>query len=226
MANNTADRRESICSSWGGGSTITPGPEYLTADAPYDFTVVNMDVFVGDAGGSFDVQVLNNGAPIPGLSVTVLQPYNVNVVAISQNIIAQGTQLSLLISNVVGSPTNCYVNLNCTTNSVSEPLIGVSTFTALGQSIATGVMTSALNNSFYGFAMGQAFVSALSMAGASGYGLAFGNSTATASGAGIQANTRIGSASGTAIVSGVGSSSVGAAAFRLDIDGLDLAPLG
>lgn len=165
---------------WGGGTTITEGTYVLMASAPYDFTITSIDVNVGITGGSFKATVVNNFQNVLGLSnVLVTGPAKVNITALGGNEVRPGNELDVIITNVVGTPTDSYVCINGTTNAVPQQVIGVMTGHATGVSSAFAPVASTLPGQLIGFAAGKSQVSGAAAASVVIQGFAIGGSSAT-----------------------------------------------
>jgi hypothetical protein len=155
----------------------------LIATSPYDFTVISLDMSVGNGGGSFVVTFFNAGVVIPGLDhILVASQQRQQVVADANQVVKRGSEFSMVVSDIIGFPLNSWVSINGTTNAFSEPVIGVMYGSSTGMSTAIAVGQ--------GMQLGQ--------------GLASSQGTSTAQATGLSAVTRVVTASGVAIVQAVG----------------------
>ena len=215
-----------ITVSWGGGTAVTNGPEELVGNAPYDFTIVNMDVNAGISGGSFQVSIFNNGLVMNGLNgVLVQSPFKKNFVAINNNVVKRGNELTMVVSNVIGYPTDAWICLNGTTNALPEQLIGVGQGNIRGQSSVLGIGTFGIGSASYGSSNGISIITYHGIGSAGGQGQAFGTSTANAQGVTLMIGASFGTIAGSCSVTGVGMTGAPVTEYRLGIDPLGLVPL-
>jgi hypothetical protein len=97
------------------GSVIIPGEYKLIFNNAVAQNIVSLVYNVGNAGGSFDAQVVNNGSAVGGLSdVIVDSSTNNSAPATSNQLVQAGTDVVVIISNITGNPTNWALSLNTT----------------------------------------------------------------------------------------------------------------
>jgi hypothetical protein len=97
---------------------INAGTYVLTGTAPYSFTINSIDASIGSVGGSIVLGVRNNGQLVGGISaVSVNTPNKANTLATGGlAIVAAGSTVDVVISNVIGSPVGGYFVLNAARN--------------------------------------------------------------------------------------------------------------
>jgi hypothetical protein len=190
---------------FGGGNTITPGPYVLVATAPYSFTITSADYVVGATGGSFQFTVVAGGNPVPGLTnVQVGAIFKQNTLAGPNSFVQAGQELRIVISNVIGAPSNCYICINGVTNAIPVPVVGITAGFALGTSFAIGQGFASTAGRSIGVVVAGSTATATGMAIDDGYFTATGSSSANAHGAAVLLNAALATASGTSSTAFVG----------------------
>jgi len=215
---------------FGGNTSPSVGPYEILATAPYEFSIINMEFSVGNAGGSFTFTLLDNGVPIPGLQDIVVDQFTRQMVlADGVNVILRGSEVIMQISNLIGFPQNSWVQINGTTNQVPEQVFGVTQGFATGVSGAFAVGTSALTGQGVMSTSGTSTALAIGMAADRARGQASGTSTANGVIVQVMFGNTTASAFGTSTALAVGATSVPFPTLVLDdpADGvLNENPLG
>ncbi len=96
------------------GAVVASGTYVITGCAPFAGAISELASDLGTGGGSFDVEVRNNGTSVGGLSaVTVTTPGQTITAASGTNVsVAINAIVDVIVSNVVGSPTDSVLTVN------------------------------------------------------------------------------------------------------------------
>lgn len=141
-------RGASVTVNWGGQNIVTDGLYTLTGNAAFIFIVQSMTYSVGDVGGNFFATVQINGVPIQGLTnISVNAGIPLTIVPTGPSTVPVGGQLTILITNVQGPPSEAYITL--TSAPPTQAIIGLSP--AAGQVLSTSIsngISNVMNGSF------------------------------------------------------------------------------
>ena len=159
LANGGSAFGTSVTISWGGGAPVTPGPYVVTASAPYQFSLQTLTANVGSNGGYFTATVEADGTAIPGLTnIVINSATDQTFTASPPNTVPMAGNLTVIISDVNGQPSNAYLTFNSAlpvvvpvyvptigiaygseiVGAVSKTIVYVSNSTASGHGDATG----------------------------------------------------------------------------------------
>lgn len=218
----------SMTINFGGNASPTQGPYELMGTAPYDFFITSMDASVGTNGGSFDVQITNNGTEVVGLTVSIDTIMKTNFLATQNFLVSQGNQVVMNISNVVGNPMNSWITINGQTLAKVQPIQGVGTGSSLGIGNASAISVAVVGDQCLGLAQGTSTAQAQGFAAWSGRAFGFGIATGNAHGVQVMTGGGTADAAGTSAAQAVGTGQVQRPTFVMDdpVSGvLDVNPL-
>lgn len=98
--------------SWPSG-TVVAGDYVITGSAPYPFTILSADGFVGVNGGTITAAVRNAGANVGGLeAISITQAIKTHFPATTLNAVVQAGAVVDIVITVTGAPINAYIVLN------------------------------------------------------------------------------------------------------------------
>lgn len=103
-----------ITLNWSAGLVISAGTYILTGTAPYAFNITSIDVSNGSAGGSFNVQVRNNGTTAGDLGAVVVASVTKTrtIASGNNNTVNIGSQVDVIISAITGLPADSFLVVN------------------------------------------------------------------------------------------------------------------
>lgn len=103
-----------ITINWSAGMLVSGGVYILTGTAPYAFDINSIDAGIGSAGGSFTVQVRNNGATAGDLGGVLVNsiPKTRTIASGNNNTVNIGSQVDVVISVITGLPADSFLVIN------------------------------------------------------------------------------------------------------------------
>ncbi|HQT78547.1 MAG TPA: hypothetical protein PLD10_15955 [Rhodopila sp.] len=102
--------------SWGSGIDVTAETFTITPSAPAGAIIQSMDFQVGNNGGSFTAEVLNDGQPVGGLGAVIVNSSTLsNLPALNNQGVSQGTPVQIVVTQVTGTPQSAVLQINYTT---------------------------------------------------------------------------------------------------------------
>lgn len=208
----------SITTNWGGSTGVTEGIYTLTGSAPYQFYITEVDVNVGDAGGSFNVTVLNDFVVAGNLQNLVVDTFtNKQYIASGSNLtVNRGGTLQIQVTNMQGNPLDAFVTIIGATVLQPQPQIGVSSGTVRIRSMAVARGAPIGLDQAVGDAKGVAKVQATGLGASSGVGLAQGAAIVVGPGVQVSLGNTTGQATGTSTANATGATSTAEQSFIMD----------